>query len=116
MRSQSLGSAGHENESRRERKRKYEQIDALRTLREIPGEEVEEGLHFGIEGLAILGSKRVRDGQMRTHLLRSGVLDRADETTNLVAHGLGGDAGSGGLEVDVTAAANAGIERVGAGS
>lgn len=51
-----------------------------------------------------------------THLLGSGILDGANDTTDFVAHGLGGDAGSGGLEVDVTAAANAGIEGVGAWS
>lgn len=51
-----------------------------------------------------------------THLPGSGVPDGADEMTDLVAHGLGGDAGGGGLEVNVTAAANAGIEGIGAWS
>lgn len=95
-----------------ERKRKYEQIDALRTLREIPGEEVEEGLHLSVECLAMLGSERGEGRVDGTHLLGGGVLDGADETTDLVAHGLGGDAGGGGLEVDVTATANAGIEGI----
>lgn len=64
----------------------------------------------------MLGSGR-GEGQMNgTHLLGSGVLDGADETTDLVAHGFGGDAGGGGLEVDVTATANAGIEGIAAGS
>jgi len=42
-----------------------------------------------------------------TNLFGEGVLDSGDETGDLVAHGLGRDAGGGGLEVDVTGAANA---------
>ena len=45
-----------------------------------------------------------------TCLFGGGVLDGADETADLVAHGLGGDAGGDDLEVDVAAAANAGVE------
>lgn len=97
-------------------KRKYEQINALCTLREIASEEVEKGLHLGVE---CLGCSNERVGERWTdvtHLLGSRVLDGGDETTDLVAHGLGGNAGSGGLEVDVTATANAGVEGIGAWS
>lgn len=52
---------------------------------------------------------------MRAHLLLLGILHGADEAGKLVAHGLGGDAGSGCLEVDVAAASCAGVEGVGAG-
>lgn len=34
------------------------------------------------------------------------------ETTDFIAHGLGGDAGGGGLEINMTCSTNTGIERV----
>ena len=49
-----------------------------------------------------------------TDPLGHGILDSVDETTDLVAHDVGSNASGGGLEVDVTAAANTGIEEVGA--
>lgn len=74
------------------------QILALSAFREVAGEEIEEGLHLGVE--CPLGS---------------GILDGGDETGDLIAHGLGGDAGGGGLEVDVGRATDAGVEGVAAG-
>ena len=50
-----------------------------------------------------------------THLLGFGVLDGVDEGGELVAHGLCGDAGGGGLEVDMARAADAGVEGVALG-
>lgn len=47
-----------------------------------------------------------------TDLPGSRIFDSTDETTELVAHRLGGDAGSGSLEIDVTATADAGIEGI----
>lgn len=49
-----------------------------------------------------------------TYLLGGGIVDGGDETADLVAHGLGGDAGGGGLEVDVAGATDPG-DGVGAG-
>ena len=48
-------------------------------------------------------------------LARLGILDGGDQGTELVAHGLGGDTGGGCLEVDVTCAADAGVEGVAPG-
>lgn len=50
-----------------------------------------------------------------TDLLGCRILHCVDETTDLIAHGFGGDTSGGSLEVDVTAAADTGIEGVGAG-
>lgn len=58
------------------------------------------------------GSAGEQWGVYGTDLFGGEILDGADETTYLVAHGLGGDAGGGCLEVDVTASANAGIEGI----
>lgn len=74
------------------------QVVALGALGEVAGEEIEEGLHLGVEG-ALCG----------------GVVDGGDETRYLVAHCLCGDAGGGGLEVDVGRAAGADVEGVAAG-
>ena len=46
-------------------------------------------------------------GEGRTHLLGVRIPDRVDERAELVAHGLGGDAGGGGLEIHVALAAMA---------
>ena len=94
--------------------RYYVQIHALCTLGEVSSKEVKEGLHFGIKGLG----RRIRwtrcERGTTTYPLGCGILDGVDETTDLVAHGLGSDTSGGGLEVDVTAAADTGVEGVGA--
>jgi hypothetical protein len=71
---------------------------ALGAFCEVTGEEIEEGLHLGVE--CPFGG---------------GVLDGGDETGDLVAHGLGRDAGGGGLEVDVGRPADTSVEGVAAG-
>jgi hypothetical protein len=45
-----------------------------------------------------------------TDLFRNWILDRRNETGNLVAHGLCSDASGSGLEINMTCTANTGIE------
>ena len=51
----------------------------------------------------------------KSYPLRLGLLDGVDEAAELIAHGLGSNTGGSSLEVDVTGAANASIERVALG-
>ena len=51
----------------------------------------------------------------RTNLFCGGIVYGGDETMYLVAHGLGSNASSGSLEVDMTCTTNTGIEGVAAG-
>jgi hypothetical protein len=61
-------------------------------------EEQEEGLHLGVEGLLLVRIKR------RAHLLLCGVGDTRHHVVELIAHGLGRDTSSSGLEVLTLAA------------
>ena len=64
------------------------------------------------------GSKHRKRSNMNgrlTDLARLGILDGGDQGTELVAHGLGGDAGGGGLEIDMGRAADAGVEGIALG-
>ena len=54
-------------------------------------------------------------GEGRTHLLGVRIPDRVDERAELVAHGLGGHTGGGGLEVNMGRAADASVEGVALG-
>jgi hypothetical protein len=46
------------------------------------------------------------------HLFGSRIINRANEMTDIVAHGLGGDTSGSGLEIYVAATANAILQRV----
>lgn len=93
--------------------KKRVQFLAASAFGEVASEEVEEGLHLCVECLITDDLNHLGDrgyGGVGTHLLGLGILDGVDEGRELVAHGLGGDASGGGLEIDVGRAAYAGVE------
>ena len=93
MRSQLL--YAHNQRPETKNKRIYSHFDTLCAISEIPGEEVEEALHLDVK---------------RPFGVR--ILDGRYETAELVAHGLALNTSGRRLEVDMGAAAYAGIEGI----
>jgi hypothetical protein len=52
---------------------------------------------------------------MVKNLFHLGIVNRAHETTNLIAHGLGGDTSSSRFEIDMARTSHTRVERVGSG-
>jgi len=81
------------------------QLLTLSALSEVSVEEDEERLHLGFESLAKLKTFRISFEEMRagrekkTHLFVFGIIDLLNHGVELVTHSLGGNTGSGSLEV-----------------
>lgn len=96
------------------------QVLTFRALRQVASEQVEEGLHLSVECLHIFisdqwnrdrsqfESRETSSWKASTHFLFLHILDRVNETAELVAHRFGSDTSGGGLEIEVTSATFAG--------
>ena len=105
------------NETVGDRNRRLQFLPAS-TFGEITRKEVEERLHLDVERLVSETSQHRKRSKMNgsvADLARLGILDGGDQSTELVAHGLGGDAGGGCLKIDMGCAADEGIERIALG-